>query len=96
MPATGVVPRQSLTEPVSTVAESSGSLKTMTTMELSGTSRLWGGGLVRTTMGRVVVATTDRNEVGPAPPIARTVITRVSPSLAGSATGSKPPFTTGR
>ena len=58
------------------------------------TSCWWGGGLVRTTLGAVAAATTDRNDFGPAPPVAGTTTTRVSPSIAGSATGSKPPSTT--
>ena len=50
-PGTSVAPRRSWIDPGVSVARSIGSLKTITMRAFSGTSRLWGGGLVRTTMG---------------------------------------------
>ena len=52
MPATGLVPRNRCTEDAVSVEAAIGSLKTMTMVVLSGTSRFPDEGEVRTTTGR--------------------------------------------
>jgi len=91
----GVEPRWTCTVEAVTVPGSIGSLKTMTTVELSGTSRLPDDGYVRTTVGECLSGTVWMKCRGFSPPLSVTVISSVSPALAGIATGSKPPAPTG-
>ena len=87
-PAIGAAPRSSRIPP--TVPGLIGSLNTTTMRALSGTSRLPGGGSVRTTPGRCVTGTL-RVKVSVPPPANSTCTASTSPACASICTGSKPP-----
>ena len=87
-PAIDAAPRSSRIPP--TVPGLIGSLNTTTMRALSGTSRLPGGGSVRTTPGRCVTGTL-RVKVWVPPPANSTCTASTSPACASICTGSKPP-----
>src|SRR2546429_8890305 len=87
----GVEPRWTCTVEAVTVPGSIGSLKTMTIVELSGTSRLPDDGYVRKTAGECLSGTIWIKCCGFSPPLSVTGISSVSPALAGIDPGCQPP-----